>query len=175
MKKNIEKKSLIVNDVSILLKDSKVISLVSYVGIKSFDLKILRKDLKTKDIIVKVVKNSLAKKVFTFVGYNSLVENLSGQLLIIASKDIFSMLLVLEKIRKSNENFVVVRTAICNRLASEKLIREVLSFGSEANVVSKLVFVLKQPLLNFVNLLKLPVCNLTNAIRILEKGEYNVN
>lgn len=175
MKKNIEKKSLIVNDISILLKDSMIISLVSYVGIKSFDLKVLRRDLKTRGIIVKVVKNSLAKRIFTFVGYDRLIDNLSGQLLIVASKDIFSMLLALEKIKKSNDNFVVIRTAICNCLASDLLIKELLSFGSETNVVSKLVYVLRQPLLNFVNLLKLPVSNLTNAIRMLEKGENNVN
>ena len=61
MKKNIEKKSLIINNTSLLLKESSIISLVSYVGLKSFDLKILRRFLAEKEVLVKVVKNSLAE------------------------------------------------------------------------------------------------------------------
>ncbi|HIH2763339.1 MAG TPA: 50S ribosomal protein L10 [Candidatus Azoamicus sp.] len=177
MKKNIEKKSLIVNGVSALLKGSNIISLVSYVGLKSLEIKILRRELAEKEVIVKVVKNTLAEKMFKSIGYDVLVDNLSGQLLIIASKNIFSMLLAVEYIKKNNDKFVVIQTAIGNYLVSDELIKELVLFGSEANIISKLSFVLKNPLLRLVNLFKLPVCNLTYLMKILEnnKGGHNVN
>ncbi|HIH2763667.1 MAG TPA: 50S ribosomal protein L10 [Candidatus Azoamicus sp.] len=177
MKKNIEKKNLIVNDTSVLLKDSTIISLVSYIGLKSLDIKILRKKLAEKEVVVKVVKNSLAKKIFKSIGYDVLIDNMSGQFLIIASKNIFSMLLAVENIRNNNNKFIIIKTAIANCLVSDSLIKELLVFGSEVNIISKLVFVLKNPLLRFVNLLKLPICNLSDLIKILEnnKGGHNVN
>ncbi len=177
MKKNIEKKSLIVNDTSILLEGSSIISLVSYVGLKSLEIKLLRKKLADEDVVVKVVKNSLAEKIFKSIGYDVLIDNLSGQLLIIASKNIFSMLLAVERIKKNNDKFIVIKTAIGNCLVSDNLIRDLLLLGSEVNIFSKLSFVLKYPLLRFVNLLKLPICNLTHLIKILEnnKGGHNVN
>lgn len=178
MKKNIEKKKLIVNDTSFLLKNSSIISLVSYVGIKSLDIKILRRSLAEKDIIVKVVKNSLAEKIFKSIDYDILIDNLSGQVLIIASKNIFSMLFAIEQVKKNNDKFVVKKVAIGNCLVSDNLVNELLVFGSEVNIISKLVLVLKNPLLRFVNLLKLPICNLASLIKILEnnKGRHdNVN
>ncbi|HIH2762708.1 MAG TPA: 50S ribosomal protein L10 [Candidatus Azoamicus sp. MARI] len=177
MKKNIEKKSLIINNTSLLLKESSIISLVSYVGLKSFDLKILRRFLAEKEVLVKVVKNSLAEKVFKTIGYDVLIDSLSGQSLIIASKNIFSMLLAIEHIKKNNDKFIVKKVAIGNCLVSDNLLRELLFFGSDVNIISKLLFVLKNPLLRFVNLLKLPMCNLTELIKILNNkgGHNNVN
>lgn len=177
MKKNIEKKSLIVNEISILLKESHIISLVRYVGLKSLEIKVLRKKLIEKEVIVKVVKNSLAEKIFKSIGYDVLIDNLSGQLLIIASKNVFSMLLAVESIKKDNDKFVVIQTAVSNCLVPDSLIRELLFFGSGVNIISKLACVLKNPLLRFVSLLKLPIYNLICLMKILEnnKGGRNVN
>ena len=79
--------------------------------------------------------------------------------------------------KKNNDKFIVIKTAIGNCLVSDNLIRDLLLLGSEVNIFSKLSFVLKYPLLRFVNLLKLPICNLTHLIKILEnnKGGHNVN
>lgn len=174
MKKNVEKKKKVVDNISQILNDFNIISLVGYKGIKSLDIKVLRQVLSKENLFIKVVKNSLAKRIFKNIGYDVLTEDVYGQFFVIAGKDVFSTILVLEKIKTSNENFAIFKTAIGNFLVTNSLMKELLKFGSNFNVLLKLITVLQTPLFNFVNLLKLPVYNFTNLMKILEKkGGYN--
>lgn len=173
--KNIEKKKKIVNDLTVFLNDVSIVSLINYSGVKSLDLKFLRKNLSCDGIFIRVVKNSLAKKIFRNIGFDILSNDIHGQFLIIAGKDIFATINALDKLSKVNDKFLIFKVAIGNSLVSNDLMNDLLSFGSNFNILLKLVYVLKMPLFNFINSLKLPVYSFTELIKFLKekKGGYN--
>lgn len=176
MKKNLIKKSLIVDNISNLILNPNIVSLVCYSGIKSLRLKILRSFLFKIGVGVRVAKNSIAKKVLKNIGYDVLTDYVSGQVLMVFSNNVFSVLLALRDLKKE-DIFVIKQTAINNFLVSSDDVKILLDFRCERNILLKITFVLNSPLFNFLNVLNLPVLTFLKLVELikLRKGEQNVS
>ena len=157
-----------------LEKKSSIISLVSYAGIKSLDLKYLRQFFSKNNINIKVIKNSLARKVLKKIGYDVLVDNISGQVLVISGNDIFATILAIEQIKKNNDKFIVQNTSLNNSIVSSEFIKSLLSFGNKSNIFLKLALVLKSPLVKIRDTLNLPSFTFFELIKLIENKKRGI-
>jgi len=179
MKKNIENKSKIIQDIKILTENSILTMIVDYSKIKSLEIKYIRRALSEKNITAKVYKNTLAKKAIENTSNDILTKNFSGQMLTIFSKtDIISPIKILNNFRKQYTNLKIKVICIDGKLFFEKNIKELINLPTKKDAIIILNIYIKLPILNIMRNLKYPYLKLLTLINLIsenKKGEHNVN
>jgi len=123
---------------------------VSYRGISSAQMNILRKDLKRKKAEVLVSKTSVARIAFKEAKYEDLAGRIEGQMaLILSDADASEISKVLVKFAKDFEGFVVRGGVLDGVVLSEVQIETLSSLPSREILLGKLLGTLSAPVTRF--------------------------
>jgi large subunit ribosomal protein L10 len=177
MKKNIIKKEEIIKETQKLLSENLIVGVVTFTNVTSIELKEIRQDLKKKNIIIKVAKNTLVKKAFNDTDNKILIDKLVGQKLLVFGSDIRNLIQSLQIINKNNNNFKFNYFCLYGRVYSEQNYYELSNLGTKEDLIIKFIFICKSPIIKFINSLKYPCMQIILLFKIIEsniKGETNV-
>jgi len=120
---------------------------VSYRGISSAKMNVLRKDLKRKKAEVLVSKTSVARIAFKEAQYEGLANRMEGQTaLILSDADASEVSKVLVKFAKDYEGFVVRGGVLDGVVLSEEEIHTLSSLPSREVLLAKLLGTLSAPI-----------------------------
>lgn len=167
MTKNIIRKEKIIHEIQHLLHVKLITAVVNFSKVTSFDLKVIRQELKRQDICLKVVKNTLVKKALTNINNNELINYISGQKLLVFSNELKSLVQVLQHISKLHNNFKVSCLYLYGRIYFDDYY-ELGDIGTIEDVLIKLIFVLKTPIIKFINSIKYPYMQLPLVLKTLQ-------
>ena len=127
---------------------------VSYRGISSAKMNVLRKDLKRKKAEVLVSKSSVARIAFKEAQYEDLVNRIEGQMaLILSDADASEVSKVLVKFAKEYQGFVVRGGVLNGVVLSEDQIRTLSSLPSREVLLAKLLGTMSAPVTRFAGAL----------------------
>lgn len=175
MKENLKKKITIINDVSNLAENSIAIIIIDYAKLTSLEIKYIRQALFKQNIKAKVLKNTLAKKIFQNTNYNLLNNYMIGQTMIIFSKnEISSPIKILNDLKRKYTNIKIKSICIYNRLFFEKNIKELIELPSKELALYKFVTCLKLPLIQVINNLNYPCTKLLTLLKLTENQKRGI-
>ena len=158
MKNNIEKKKNIISEIELITKNTISTILIDYSKIKSLDINIIRKNLFDKNIIIKVLKNNLAKKAFINT-HNKILNNyLKGQILLIfINENEIKLIKKIIKLKNEYDEFKIKFIHLYNKLFKN----EDLTYLE--NLPEKPL-----SLVNFIRKIKLPLIILIKQLNIIK-------
>ena len=84
---NIEEKKQVVKELKSEATNSVAGAIAEYNGLNVKDITLLRTKARESGVYLKVVKNSLSKRAFSDTGFECLVDDLNGQIIIALSKE----------------------------------------------------------------------------------------
>jgi large subunit ribosomal protein L10 len=139
---------------------------VSYRGISSAKMNVLRKDLKRKKAEVLVSKTSVARIAFKESKYESLADCIEGQMaLILSDADASEVSKVLVKFAKDWEGFVVRGGVLDGVVLSEAQINTLSSLPSREVLLAKLLGTLSAPVTRFAGALNSKTRDLMSILK----------
>jgi len=172
MKTNLKKKINIVNDVSQLAENSISTTIIDYSKLTSLEIKYIRKSLFEKNIKVKVLKNTLAKKIFQNTNNHVLTDYLIGQTMIVFSEDdISNPMKILSELKKEYTNIKIKSICVYNQLFFEKNMTNLINLPNKTQALSKFVICIKFPLKKIVNNLNYPCVRLLNVLKLINNSK----
>lgn len=174
MKKNIIRKEKIINETKDLMHAKLLIAFVNFAKVTSLEFKEIRQTLKKNNICLKVVKNTLVKRLLNSTNDDKLISYVSGQKILIFSDDIKLLVKSLYNISKIYNNFQVSCLYLYGRLYFGYNYYELCNVGTTEDILIKLIFELKTPIIKFINSIKYPYMQLLLVLKILHaniKGE----
>ncbi len=125
---------------------------VSYCGIPSAKMNVLRKDLKRKKAKVLVSKTSVARIALKEAKYENLAGRIEGQVaLILSDADASEVSKVLVKFAKDCEGFVVRGGMLDGAFLTEDEVRTLSDLPSREVLLAKLVGIMSAPLTRFAS------------------------
>lgn len=158
MKNNIEKKKYIISEIELITKNTISTILIDYSKIKSLDLNIIRKYLFDKNIVIKVLKNNLAKKAFINTDNKFLNNYLKGQILLIfINENEIPLIKKIIKLKNEYDEFKIKFIYLYNKLFKSEDLNYLETLPEKALSISK-----------FIKKVKLPLIILTKQLNILK-------
>ncbi|MBF0504117.1 MAG: 50S ribosomal protein L10 [Candidatus Omnitrophica bacterium] len=125
---------------------------VSYRGISSAQMNILRKDLRRKKAEVLVSKTSVARIAFKEAQYEDLAGRIEGQMaLVLSDADASEVSKVLVKFAKDFEGFVVRGGLLDGAVLSEEQIKTLSDLPSREVLLAKLLGTMVAPMTRFAS------------------------
>ena len=126
---------------------------VSYRGISSAKMNILRKDLKRKKAEVLVSKTSVARIALKEAKYEDLAGSIEGQMaLILSNADASEVSKVLVKFAKDYEGFIVRGGVLDGAFLTEEQVKTLSDLPSREVLLAKLLGTMAAPLTRFAGL-----------------------
>jgi len=127
---------------------------VSYRGISSAKMNILRKDLKRKKAEVLVSKTSVARKALQAAKQDSLAATIEGQMaLILSNADASEVSKVLVKFAKEQEGFTVRGGVLDGAFLTEEQVKTLSDLPSREVLLAQLLGTMAAPVSRFVGAL----------------------
>ena len=125
--------------------------LANYSGLDVQSLTELRSDARSKNVQIKVVRNSLAKRAIEGTSFECLSEDFKGQIIVgLSMEDLGSAAKVFKDFIKENEELTINAISVNGqRLGPEKL-KEVASLPSRDEALSMLACVIQAPVTKLV-------------------------
>ena len=172
MKKNINKKIGIVDEINILATEAVMTIAIDYSKIKSLDIKYIRQSLFKKDIKVKVFKNTLAKRAFRNTLNESLSDFFSGQVLMIFSNnDISEPIKMIDRLKTKYNEIKIRSICVYGKLFVEKNIKELINLPDKLGALAQFNMCLKSPVLTIATYIKNPCNQLYFLLKILSEKQ----
>ncbi len=168
MKTNINLKKNLVKELEILLKTSILTGVVKISKVKSLDLKEIRKELRSKNIYVKLIKNTLIKKALNINENKELMTRISGQKILLFGNDVSLFVNTIQNINKKNNDFSVDAIYLYNRIYFDNNYLYLNNIGTKNDQIVKFVFILKFPIIKFLKTLKYLYIKLIIVFKLIE-------
>ena len=139
---------------------------VSYRGISSAKMNVLRKDLKRKKAQVLVSKTSVARIALKEAKYEGLADTIKGQMaLILSNADASEVSKVLVNFSKSYEGFVVCGGVLDGAFLTQAEVNTLSSLPSREVLLAKLLGTLNAPLTRFASGLNAKTRDLMSTLK----------
>ncbi|MEW6517427.1 MAG: 50S ribosomal protein L10 [candidate division FCPU426 bacterium] len=152
MATNKAKKSLVLEKMREVLKENRNVVLTEFRGITVEQMTDLRARLRKAGVKLKVVKNSLSKKLFQEVGMEAMVPFLKGPLAVgFLGEDISASSKTLLEYAKQNELLVVRAAFMDGKLLSVEGLKAIADLPSREVLLTMLVSGLQSPLRNLLS------------------------
>ena len=141
--------------------------MVSYRGISSAKMNILRKDLKRKKAEVLVSKTSVARIAFKEAKYEDLADRIEGQMaLILSDADASEVSKVLVKFAKDYEGFVVRGGVLDGVILSEDQVKTLVQICRRVKcLLAKLLGTMSAPVTRFAGALNAKTRDLMSILK----------
>jgi large subunit ribosomal protein L10 len=144
--------------------------LINYNGLKVVDATELRRKIREIDGRYIVVKNTLAMRAAKETKLEQLEPYFQGPTAVAYHpKDVVRLAKLLTEISRSNPNFAFKAALVEGKIVPTSEIQAIASMPSREVMLSKLVFLLKAPLLRLNMVLKAPVRDLCLVLKQVQK------
>jgi large subunit ribosomal protein L10 len=152
---NLEAKKNAVEEIKNLISSSKSIVLVDYKGIAVSDDTALRKDMRTNNVVYKVIKNTLFKKACEQLGVTGLDEALNGTSAFAFSGEDETNAPRLVKNAMKNYQALSIKAGVYNNKAiDEKEVLTLANIPSKETLLAQLLYVLNAPVSGLARAIK---------------------
>ena len=150
MSANFEAKKNAVEEIKNLISSSKSIVLVDYKGISVSDDTVLRKELRTNNVVYKVIKNTLFKKACEQLGIEGFDEALNGTTAFAFASEDETLAPRLVKNATKKYNTLTIKAGYYNGKAIDvKEVETLASIPSKEQLIAQLLYVLNAPIASF--------------------------
>ena len=147
MSANFEAKKNAVEEIKSLISSSKSIVLVDYKGISVSDDTALRKELRTNNVVYKVIKNTLFKKACEQLGIEGFDAALNGTTAFAFASEDETLAPRLVKSAAKKFNTLTIKAGYYNGKAIDvKEVEALASVPSKEQLVAQLLYVLNAPI-----------------------------
>jgi large subunit ribosomal protein L10 len=144
----------LVEKIESIIKDNSVLFLVDYRGLKDCNLYLIRRSLKSIGCGMIISKNTLARIAFIRSNRsNSIIEKLKGPIAILYSNDIFSSSKLIAGFISEYENLNFVGASFENKFIDLEFVKLVASLGSETEIKSRFLSIIKAPASRLISIL----------------------
>ncbi|MEA3290800.1 MAG: 50S ribosomal protein L10 [Pseudomonadota bacterium] len=153
MSLSLEQKKAVVSEVSDALSSAQTAVLAEYRGLTVEQLTDLRKDARSAGVFVRVVKNTLAKRVIEGSDFECLNEHLVGPVLFSASDDPVAVAKLITRFAKENEDLKITAGAMNGDPLDLNGIQALAKLPSRDELLAKLAGTMQAPIQKFVQTL----------------------
>lgn len=163
-----DKKKKIITEINKYSSEAIFTSIIEYKGTKSIDMKYLRKECHENNIIIKVVKNTLATIAFKNTINEKISNDFKNQVLIIFSNNNIStpIKLINNYIKKNKGNLKIKKICLYGKLIENENIDFLINLPDRDTAIYNLISTIQAPIKNLLSLLNLPCFNLINLMKL---------
>ena len=153
MSLNLAEKQAVVADVSAALEGAQVAVLAEYRGLTVVQMEKLRGEARNANVYLRVVKNTLTRRVVKGSNFECLNDFLVGPLALAASEDPVAVAKVLSNFAKDNDRLSIKAGAMNGELLSLEEISALAKLPSRDELIAKLIGTMQAPIQKFVQTL----------------------
>lgn len=150
---NFEQKKALVAEVSSVIADSQAAIVAEYRGLTVAQMTQLRKNAREQGVYVRVLKNTLAKRIVEGTSFDVLSEHFVGPLVFAASEDPVAVAKVLDTFAKDNNKLQIKVGAMNGELMDDANIKALAKLPSRDELIAKLMGTMNAPVQKFVSTL----------------------
>lgn len=166
MKQTKQQKAELIKELAEKLKVSKAVVFSDYKGLEVKDMTVLRKELRTAGVELKVLKKTLINIALKDAGIEMDAKKLEGQIAIaVSSGDEVAAAKIIAKMAKVNENLKIVGGILGTNELSADEVKALAKLPSKEELLAKLVGTLNAPVSGFVNVLAGNLRGLVNVLK----------
>jgi large subunit ribosomal protein L10 len=153
MSLNLEQKQAVVAEVSDALSSATTAILAEYRGLTVAQMTELRARARESNVFLRVIKNTLARRVVEGSQFECLKNHLVGPVAFAASADPVSVAKVLKEFAKNNEHLVIKAGVMDGKAISLEEVTALASLPSRNELLAKLLGTMQAPIQKFVQTL----------------------
>ena len=153
MSLNLEEKKAVVAEVTERIKTAQTIVLAEYRGIGVVHFTQLRAKAREKDVFLRVLKNTLARRAVADTPFAGLSDQMVGPLAYGISTDPVAVAKVLSDFAKGNDKLVIRGGAMANYVMNAKGVQALASLPSRQELLAKFLGTMQAPVAKFVQTL----------------------
>lgn len=150
MSLNRQEKAIVIEEITAKIGDAQSIVVAEYRGLDVASVYLLRKSARDAGVYLKVLKNSLARRVIADSRFKSLSDKLVGPLIYCISSDPVDAAKVLASFAKNNDKLVIKAGALSNSLLDYEDIMELAIIPSREELIARLMATMQAPVAKFV-------------------------
>lgn len=148
------------------------IILADYKGLNVKDMSSLRSNLAKVNAEFLVTKNTLAAKTAKEVGLEDLTPEFKGSIgLTFSYTDVVSCIKVMQKFANENTNLKIKSGVLDKKVINKEVINKIADLPSKEELLTKLVYTIKMPLINLMNIFNAPIKSLIWVTKNIEKNK----
>ena len=165
-KMNKNKKKEIVNWLTEEFKNSKIYLLVNFSGLSVLEMQNLRQLIKENNGDIKVIKSSLIERAFKNLSKDEAVNYLGGPIFVVWTKDGDEIEIIkkLYAFGKRVGKIAVKGGVINNKISDAEFFEKLSKLTSIKEIQSKLIYVIKFPVIKITNLIRSPGVRIVNIL-----------
>lgn len=150
---NLDQKQAIVADVRAAVAHAQAIVVAENRGLAAGAVTALRAKARDKGVVLRVLKNSLARRALQGTQFEGLGGYLVGPLLYGISADPVAGAKLLSEFAKGNDKLVVVAGAMANQVVDAKGVQALATLPSREGLLARLLGTMQAPIVQFVRTL----------------------
>ena len=153
MSLNLEQKKAVVAEVSAAIAGAEAAVVPEYRGLTVAQMTSLRAEARKAGVYVKVVKNTLVRRVVANTSFACLDDHLKGPLAFAASSDPVAVAKVLSEFARANDKFVIKVGAMDGVLMTSEQLKALALLPSREVLLATLMRTMQAPVAQFVRTL----------------------
>ena len=162
---NLEEKKAVVAEVTEIVASTNSVIAAEYRGLTVDKLTELRKQARESDVVLRVVKNSLAKRAFEGTDYACLNDSLSGPLMLAFSQeDPAAAARIFKDFVKENDKLIVRSIALGDKLMDASQLETLAKMPTRDQALGMLAGVMQAPVSKFVRTVAEPTNKLARVM-----------
>ncbi len=150
---NLEQKKAVVSEVSQTLSEARAAILAEYRGLTVAEMSSLRSAARDNGVVVRVVKNTLARRSVAGSDFECLTDHFVGPLIMATSEDPVALAKVVTEFSKSHDVLRVTAGAMEGSLIDDQTVKELARLPGREELLATLVGTMRAPIDKFVRTL----------------------
>ena len=150
---NRSEKAVVIEEVTAKLAGAQSIIVAEYRGLAVEHITRLRREARKENVYLRVLKNTLARRVLTGTPFEGLNDHLVGPLIYGISEDPVAAAKVINNFAKDNDKLVVKAGAMPNYIMDAHGVKALASMPSREELLSRLLGTMQAPIAQFVRTL----------------------
>ena len=167
----VEKEKMIA-DFRSALEKAKIAFIAEYQGLTVAEVSKLRRNLKEQDSEMKIIKNTLAKRALKDIGYDDLVDHMTGPLaFILGYETAVQAPKVVVDFAKENEKLKIKSGYYSGKLLDLKVIMDLAELPPMSQLRVKFAMIMSSPPKQLLNTIQSPLKQLVFTLNALHKKQ----
>jgi large subunit ribosomal protein L10 len=150
---NLNEKQAVVSDITAQVAKSQTMVIAEYRGITVADMTKLRKQARSNDVYLRVLKNTLARRAVTGSSFEVAGDKMVGPLIYSFSADAVAAAKIVNDFAKTNDKLVIKAGAFNGKLLSKDQVIQLASIPSKEVLLAQLCGLLASPISRFARVL----------------------
>lgn len=147
-------KEAVVDELSKKMADSSSVVVVEYRGLSVDEVTELRRLLRAEDVEMKVYKNTLAQLAAKGLGYDGLLETLTGPNALAFGKDQVAAARILADFAKKHDKLVLKNGVVDGAVVDQATIQTLASLPNKEGMLARFASTLNAPVIKFAMTIK---------------------